>query len=29
MKKGRKDIKESTHVLTIKFDILVKLECPI
>jgi hypothetical protein len=29
MKKGRRNIKEPTHVLTAKFDILGKLECPI
>jgi hypothetical protein len=27
MKKGRRDIKETTHVLTTKFDILKKSEC--
>jgi hypothetical protein len=27
MKKGRRDIKESTHVLTTEFDILEKTEC--
>jgi hypothetical protein len=27
MNKGRRDIKEPTHVLTIKFDILEKLNC--
>jgi hypothetical protein len=29
MEKGRKDIKEPTHVLTTEFDILGKPECPI
>jgi hypothetical protein len=29
MKKGRRNIKESIHVLTIKFNILGKLECPV
>jgi hypothetical protein len=29
MKKGRGDIKESTHMLTTKFDILEKQECPV
>jgi hypothetical protein len=28
-KKGRKDIKEPSHVLTTKFDILEKLQCPV
>jgi hypothetical protein len=27
MKKGRKDIKEPTHVLMVKFHILEKSEC--
>jgi hypothetical protein len=29
MEKGRKDIKEPTHVLTTKFDILKKSERPV
>jgi hypothetical protein len=29
MKKGRKDIEETTHVLMTKFDILKKLECSV
>jgi hypothetical protein len=29
MKKGREDIKETTHVLMTEFDILGKPECPV
>jgi hypothetical protein len=29
MEKGWRNIKESIHVLTTKFDILGKLECPV
>jgi hypothetical protein len=29
MEKGRRNIKDSTHVLTTKFDIVRKLECPV
>jgi hypothetical protein len=29
MEKGRRNIKEPTHVLTTKFDILEKPECPV